>query len=68
MTHYVNLGRGPEATADMKRRIAALKNEGADLTGVIDALWERNRAAVAGEGFTYEFADDEEFQQSALAF
>ncbi len=48
-----NLGRGPEATADMKARIAVLRSSGVDL---IDALWERNRRAVLGEGYRYEFA------------
>lgn len=48
-----NLGRGPEATADMKARIAALRGAGVDL---IDALWERNRRAVLGEGYRYDLA------------
>lgn len=51
-----SLGRGPQATADMKARIEALRANGAD---VIDALWERNRQAVLGEGFRYEFAASE---------
>jgi hypothetical protein len=46
-------GRGRLATADMKARIAALREQGVD---VIDALWERNRLAVLGEGYTYDLA------------
>lgn len=46
-------GRGRQATADMKVRIAALRHQGAD---VIDVLWERNRRAALGEGYAYEFA------------
>lgn len=38
---------------DMKHRIAALRAEGAD---VIEVLWERLERAEAGEGFTYEYA------------
>lgn len=53
--HEHNLGRGHVATADMKARIAALRAQGAD---VIDALWERNRQAVLGEGYNYEFAGE----------
>lgn len=57
MNHPPNsLGRGPEATADMKARIKALRAEGAD---VLDTLWERNRQAVLGEGFRYDFAEPE---------
>lgn len=54
MDNAYDVGRGSTATADMKARIAALKRDGAD---VLDALWERNRRAVAGEGFDYEFAE-----------
>ncbi len=50
-----NLGRGPVATADMKARIAALRRAGAD---VVSELWERNRSAVLGEGYRYEFASE----------
>lgn len=50
------LGRGPEATADMKARIAALKESNAD---VIGELMERYYRAVTGEGFQYEFAGTE---------
>jgi hypothetical protein len=53
IVHEHNLGRGLVATADMKARIAALRKQGVD---VIDALWERNRLAVLGEGYTYDFA------------
>lgn len=49
-----DLGRGPVATRDMKYRIAALRAEGKDIVG---ALLERHVRAVAGEGYTYEFAD-----------
>lgn len=55
MDNTYDVGRGRIATADMKARIAALKGSGAD---VLDALWERNRRAVLGEGFSYEFADE----------
>lgn len=54
------LGRGGVATEDMKRRIEALQDDGRD---VIDALWERYVRAVAGEGFRYEYAE----QQPAAA-
>ncbi len=50
-----NLGRGPEATADMKARIAVLRRQGAN---VVDELMERHRRAVSGEGYTYEFATE----------
>jgi hypothetical protein len=55
MTTPYDVGRGSTATADMKARIEALKGSGAD---VLDALWERNRRAVSGEGYHYEFAQD----------
>ncbi len=51
-----DLGRGEQATTDMKRRIAALREGGAD---VLDALWRRHLAAVHGEGYQYEFAERE---------
>lgn len=53
VTEYVNLGRGQVATEDMKKRIAVLRQGGAD---VIDVLWDRHRAAVLGEGYHYEYA------------
>lgn len=46
-------GRGQQATLDMKARIAALLKDDED---VIEILWERNRQAVLGEGFIYDFA------------
>ena len=50
-----SLGRGEQATQDMKRRIAHLKATDAD---VIDVLWERNyRATVLQEGYDYGFAE-----------
>lgn len=52
-----NLGRGPQATADMKRRITHLKKSGAD---VVEELWERHRTALSGEGYTYDFAEQRE--------
>ncbi len=55
------LGRGPTATADMKARIAALRADGAD---VVEVLWDRNRRAVLGEGFRYEFAEQPELVRS----
>ncbi len=54
--HNEKLGRGPKATADMKARIEALKGQGVDL---IDTLWERHRAALLGEGYTYDHARPE---------
>lgn len=51
-----NLGRGELATSDMKARIAALRRQGLD---VIDVLWDRNRLAVSGEGYSYEFAQEQ---------
>lgn len=48
------LGRGPVATQDMRRRIAALRDQGADL---VDTLWDRYHVAVNGEGFRYDYAD-----------
>lgn len=48
-----NLGRGEQAAADMKARIAAIRSHGLD---VVDVLWERNRRAQLGEGYVYEFA------------
>lgn len=47
-------GRGQTAVSDMKARIAALRQQGAD---VVDVLWERSRRAELGEGYTYDFAD-----------
>lgn len=52
--HNFQLGRGPKAVADMKARITALREQGAD---VIDTLWERSRRAELGEGYTYEYAE-----------
>jgi hypothetical protein len=51
--HNLSQSRGPVATADMKARIDALRQQGVD---VIDALWERNRQALLGEGYSYEYA------------
>ncbi len=50
-----NPGRGPQATADMKRRIAARRSQGADITDIVEELWERHRAALTGDGHFYEF-------------
>jgi hypothetical protein len=47
-------GRGSVAVADMKARIAALKDQGED---VVDRLWERSRLAELGDGYRYEFAE-----------
>lgn len=48
------LGRGEEATDDMKRRVAALREQGVD---IVEALWARqHRAEVLGEGYRYEYA------------
>lgn len=50
-------GRGPQATADMKARIAAIQKETWRMDVLIDRLWERNRQAVVeGQGFQYEYA------------
>lgn len=50
-------GRGAQATADMKARIAAIRAETWLMTELIDRLWERNRRAVVeGEGYSYEYA------------
>jgi hypothetical protein len=52
-----DLGRGPEATADMKARIAALRSQGLDLDSIIETLWARSHRAEAEErGYRYEFA------------
>lgn len=40
----------------MKARIAALRADGADGAGIVEALWERHYRAVLGAGYTYEFA------------
>lgn len=58
-------GRGPIATADMKARVPALLRERYDWRFVIDQLWERNRDAVLGDGFTYEFAEGSDSIRSA---
>lgn len=52
-----DIGRGLDAVADMKARIKQLREGGADLTGVIDVLWDRSRDAELGEGYVYEFAE-----------
>jgi hypothetical protein len=49
---HSDLGRGPTATLDMTRRIAALNNAGID---IIDALWQRLLDAERGDGFDYEY-------------
>jgi hypothetical protein len=49
----------------MKRRIAALRAEGAD---VLDELWRRHLAAVHGEGYRYEYAEQgQDAGQDAVA-
>jgi hypothetical protein len=48
-------GRGQLATTDMKARIAALRRQG--VNDIVAVLWERNREAHFGGGYTYEFAE-----------
>lgn len=51
-------GRGKTAVADMKSRLAAMKNSGMGGDEIFSALWDRNRDAVVnGKGFTYEYAE-----------
>lgn len=58
-----NLGRGPEATADMKARIAALRKKHWELTPIIETLWRRHhRAEVEGKGYEYEHAGDRQWE------
>lgn len=47
------LGRGQTAVADMKARIAVLREQGANVVAV---LWERSHRAELGEGYRYEYA------------
>lgn len=54
----MNLGRGPQATADMKRRIAARRSRGDAIADIVEELWERHRTALTGEGYHYEFTDE----------
>jgi len=49
------LGRGPEATLDMTRRIRALRATGAD---ILTALWIRHLIATTGDGYVYDFATE----------
>lgn len=55
-----NQGRGALATADMKRRIARLKNHGVDLDEIITILWQRTLEAERGEGYRYDYAPSDE--------
>lgn len=50
-------GRGPQAVEDMRKRIAALKASGKSSEEVFSLLWDRNREAVTGDGYTYEYAE-----------
>ena len=50
-------GRGERAVADMKNRLAAMKLSGMSGNEILDALWERNRMAVTGDGFVNDMAD-----------
>lgn len=53
-------GRGVEATADMKARVAHLRASGAD---IFEALWNRHHRAVKlGEGYRYEFAETDQIR------
>ncbi len=52
-----SLGRGPVAAADMKARIAALREAGYTDQELFAILWDRTRQAELGEGYTYEFAE-----------
>lgn len=54
ITSPAELGRGEQATLDMKLRIADLRAREAD---VICVLWDRYHAAVTGEGHRYEYAE-----------
>jgi hypothetical protein len=54
MKTYANLGRGAQATTDMKLRIAALRDDDRD---IIEVLWTRHALALAGGGYVYEFAE-----------
>lgn len=55
---HADSGRGPQATADMKARIAALKAQGTPIDQIIEVLWERShRAEAEGEGYVYEFVE-----------
>jgi hypothetical protein len=52
-------GRGPEATTDMKARIAVLKAGGFSGEQIISILYERLKIAEQGDGFTYDLAEPE---------
>lgn len=55
---HADSGRGPQATTDMKARIAALKAQGTSIDTIIELLWDRShRAEVEGQGYRYEFTD-----------
>jgi hypothetical protein len=55
-----NLGRGAEATADMKARIARMRRHGFDLDKIITVLWDRTLKAELGHGYSYEYAPSDE--------
>ncbi len=55
---HADSGRGPQATADMKARLAALKADNTPIDTIIELLWERSRRAeVEGEGYRYDYAN-----------
>ena len=56
MTRACSAGRGSQATEDMKNRIAALQHDGAD---VLEALWQRHHRALLGDGYEYEYTDQQ---------
>lgn len=51
------LGRGETAVADMKARLAAMRNAGLDGSSILDNLWERHTKAVTGPGHIYDYAE-----------
>lgn len=57
ITQRYDRGRGAKAVEDMKNRIAALKASGKSSEEVFSLLWNRNRKAVTGDGYTYEYAE-----------
>lgn len=56
-TNDFGKGRGETAVADMRARLAAMKNSGLPGDKILDTLWKRNHEAVHGDGHSYEYAE-----------